>query len=535
MQGYFTFPGIQQIIRGTYTLSHGIAPGVATIEMVPQVDLIAQGGTLGIHFGSVNILFPGCRIDQSSLRHNPSAGYTVSVRIFDRRWRWAFGSISGVYNRLDDAEVMIEDSERSPQQLAAMLLTAMGETSFDVSQLPNDTRPHVEWIDENPARALADLCDSLGCRIVLGIDNIVRLCRVGVGAMLPINEFVLSENYAVDPPERPDSLLVVGSPTRYQLDFYLEAVGEDVDGSIVPIDELSYMPDGGWSKASLFTMANVAGQARALARKTVYRWYRIHSLAHESDQIPGMPEILDVRQCLPIEDVQVAAGTANGRSQSLPAMIWGSYRKSYAAKENWPDATPNPGESRYTRPFTIDRERGIVQFGELMIRWTAPTEPAEPADLVIRCACPVRDHATWASARYEKTLSYGAQWGTGPRVLRRPELVRTVMPIWEADDWTARSIETNDVSLDQEAIYYLQAADLEYQVSQPQDLTYAGFLPINPDGAIQQVGWTFGPAGGRSPATTRASRNAEYSAIVPSYKERRQQDLLRAMRDNARL
>ena len=46
---------------------------------------------------------------------------------------------------------------------------------------------------------------------------------------------------------------------------------------------------------------------------------------------------------------------------------------------------------------------------------------------------------------------------------------------------------------------------------------YAGIVPISPDGAIVQVQWTGGAAGG----LTRAGRNSEFSLTVPSWNERR--------------
>jgi hypothetical protein len=42
-------------------------------------------------------------------------------------------------------------------------------------------------------------------------------------------------------------------------------------------------------------------------------------------------------------------------------------------------------------------------------------------------------------------------------------------------------------------------------------------VPINPDGAIQQVEWR----GGLSGCVTRAGRNSEFSLAVPSWRERR--------------
>jgi hypothetical protein len=55
-------------------------------------------------------------------------------------------------------------------------------------------------------------------------------------------------------------------------------------------------------------------------------------------------------------------------------------------------------------------------------------------------------------------------------------------------------------------------------------VSYAGFRPINLDGAIQQVTWALDESGF---ARTRASRNREELLYVPSYKERRAMEKVR--------
>src|SRR3546814_8074821 len=64
-----------------------------------------------------------------------------------------------------------------------------------------------------------------------------------------------------------------------------------------------------------------------------------------------------------------------------------------------------------------------------------------------------------------------------------------------------------------------RASDRQELVPQPgNDMTYGGFINVNPDGAIAQVSWTWSAGRGM----TRASRNTEHSLIVPRYKQRLQ-------------
>src|SRR5262249_31497791 len=139
-QGLLSFPGLQQILSWSYTLSHGITPGVAHVEIAPQLGVPAEIGTMVISFGDVELAFPTCVLDCPNVGRDGS-GMVVSLAILDRRWAWRYGQISGRYNIRRRNGQLDAATEQSPQDLAALLLTAMGESGFDVSGLPNQSRP----------------------------------------------------------------------------------------------------------------------------------------------------------------------------------------------------------------------------------------------------------------------------------------------------------------------------------------------------------------------------------------------------------
>ncbi len=228
LQSLCLFDGVRQIESASFTLSHGVTPSVAQLTIIPQVaPAIPLDGTLVWTFGDVTILFPGCRVDKASFEYTQS-GLVWRLSIFDRRWQWAFGQISGSYNvrranigdgGLPAALALKEfptvppapqvpqlqlgtidvNTLATPQQLATLCFLAMGEAGFEVGQLPNDSRPEVQWDHDNPAQSLANLCDLLGCRVSLGIDNVARIVRLGTGALLPrVN--IEAESAAIDPP-----------------------------------------------------------------------------------------------------------------------------------------------------------------------------------------------------------------------------------------------------------------------------------------------------------------------------------------------
>lgn len=594
-KGIMAWPGINQIERGTFALTQGISPSVGVLEILPQdATTIPIDGTLTITFGTIApITFTDCRIDQASFEYGPD-GQVWRLSIWDRRWKWQFagddGPISGWYNQrfpaIQPAPQVFQpgtvqlgsidvETQQTPQQLAALLLDALGEEGYDVSQLPNNTLPEVNWDHDNPAQALHDLADRLGCRIVLGLDDIVRVVQTGLGADLPTNG-VERESDVLDPPEIPDSIQVVGGKSRFQVDFILEPVGLDVDGTIKPIDELSYAPDDGWGGildldrdvgfqeipgwetediippltppiiARTFQIGQFAQQVnpRFLARQTVFRWYRIQDDASADDpkQPPAIPgwdggtgadkdRIEALWQILPIEDVLVLGWFDNtNQFNPLPAQAYGLY---WAPGYDFiagvgPVFQDDLGNFSQLTPsvydFTIDRERGIVQFDEPMVVLEEENGVytfGEPT-LYLRCAVSVRDFDTSSWDRYENERDLADVIGlntgthaTGPRVLKREEIVRNVVPQYDAN-FNVTATFDNGQQNDAEANYAIDAALLEYQVKTPQDVTYMGIVPIACDGAITQVVWTVGPEG----ATTRAARNTEINYAVPSFRER---------------
>ena len=518
LQALLTFPGLQQIISWSYTLSHGITPGVAHVEIAPQFGLPAEIGMMIISFGDLALEFPGCVLDNAHVRRDRS-GMVVHLAILDRRWAWRYGQISGRYNVRQKNGQLDSSTEQAPQDLATLLFQAMGESAFDVSGLPNLSRPEVDWVYANPAQELAALAESLGCRVVLELDGSVSLQPAGFGADLPETGTERTQNLGIDPPTRPDSLLLVGGPTRFQTMFRLEAVGQEKTGEIKPIDSLSYAPAGGWANELYFGFANVTdADNRAMARKTVYRWYRIQCSAPFATagefQIAGYDgPVNDLWQVLPVENGQVETYTdADDIERPLPADVRGTY---------WDrslDARNIPTQRRYKGHFALDAERGIVQFAEPVLQIDSDGASFSEAPLFLTVAHGVKDLTTLQAVRvtYERDLA-GDPNGTGPKVLRRDDLALAVVTQYDAGNNPTGTTD-NSAAIDSDANDFLDAAQAEFQTLETGLVEYAGIVPINPDGAIQQIEWS----GGLSGAVTRASRNNEFSLVVPAWHERRQ-------------
>lgn len=271
--GYVFYPGIQQIVSANYSRSHGITPDVCQIEMAPQtLNASDQGytpiepdGYLLFQFdefttvantsptqysrtGRTQILLQGCRPDRASVRQSATSK-NWTIPIYDRRWKWKYGSFSGHWNVKKNGEIEPR-KKKTPRQLADMCLEAMGEKNYDTRDLldlekkqslpyRNQIFPEVHWDRIPPAQALNELVTPLGYRICLGWDDRVRIRKYGVGALLP-TEDLMSGGFEANLPETPDSVTILGGLTMHEAIWDLEAVGLDIDGEWRPINHLSY-------------------------------------------------------------------------------------------------------------------------------------------------------------------------------------------------------------------------------------------------------------------------------------------------------
>jgi hypothetical protein len=519
--------------------------------------------------GGNEVRFPECRVDRGSIVRNES-GEVWHISVVDRRWKWRFGHVSGRYNvrradsKIQSAEegtALVVDTERSPQQLAEIYLEAMGETSYDVSQLPNEARPAVELDYDNPAQALADLCESLGCRVVLRLDNSVAIVRVGVGLEVP-HEFLLEDGPSFERPVRPDRVAVVCGPNVYEVDFPLEAVGLDAEKpsedstqeTIKPIEQLSYRPKAGWSNVDVPNFYNVGADdteedlspRRALAAKSVFRYYRLRMPV----TIPGYGSV-DKREQIALIDEQVSMTRENGARVPLPAAVFGVWHSGHDAPANSEaELTPPPrGEtaglrpSYYTRGFSIDAARGLVIFDEPVYSNATPEDAKvtfAPAQLMLRAKCQVRDAKTSAVSRYLRERATNATYGAGCLVLKHDELTLTHAPSYDpasygkppegdSDVRKLLTVASNQREIDDACDRHIEAALAEFERPSPRLVRAAGIVPVDLDGAIVQVTYNVGPSG----ATTSVSRNSE-SPQAAAYRERRQAEAARQAATDAR-
>lgn len=242
LHGVASWPGVVSVESCTYTCSQGIYPGTAILQCAPQASPPALVGDLVITDGDGAVVVPGCKVDQlRTVQDDSGFGWTLAVQ--DRRWKWReCGLLSGEYNLRDPHGYLLPWTARTPTQLAKLCLDAMGEVDFTVL-MPDDFFPEVRWdAGTNPASALQQLAEDHGCVVCYEpLSDSVLVVPKGVGDALPAGSVAMAGPTFQALP-RPDSIFLVGAPVRHQTRMRCEAVGEDWDGTILPINFLSYAP-----------------------------------------------------------------------------------------------------------------------------------------------------------------------------------------------------------------------------------------------------------------------------------------------------
>ena len=519
-QGKFAFANLGHISRGSFTLSAGTKPSVATIEVPALTNYVPAVGMLRITFGSTVISFPDCKPSEAVLRRGRE-GWIWTISLLDRRWKWEFGPISGHYNERTRQGTFLKSTiKKTPRELAAICFEAMGEANYDLSLLPNENFPQVNWDVIYSQTALSDLLEKSGCRIVLRTDNVAKIYPIGQGASLPTIA-VMNDSFTFDPPEKPDILKFFGAPTKYQAKFVLEAVGRDTDGKVQLIDSLSYKPAAGWMTPGIFSEVTDSDN-RALAQNTVFRWYRVKGMLNGGSTltIPNLATLDSIDDVVLLdEQVVTVEDPQTGEQKPKAPFVTGTH----AGPEFFQKNTASTARPQVS--FRVVPDTNMIEFAEPIWIGGTTSGVTGATDLKLETAFLVKDSQTRSLKRFELDRSLGGVLGTKARIVKHDEILLTKRAEYVSTNVTG--VVTNDVA-DQVTAFagrYLDAAAAEYQTLIPEDRSFAGIFDISPDGAIAQVTWSVG----RDGATTRASRGNEHSVLVPNYEQRERTAKIKAV------
>jgi hypothetical protein len=509
---YALWNGAQITAGFEFTFSPGIEPSTCVINSPPHSTGLDQFGTLVLQFnGGVTLSFPDALLERPRLSVGNVQMWQLPIR--DRRWKWKYGHISGSYNVKQPDETLLR--EKTPQELAAMLLDAMGESGYSVGSLPNNARPEVGWDYSNPAQELARLCDSLGCVVVLNpLANRVVIHSIGSGGNLPDGP-TKGGGIGFDAPAKPSSLMMVGAPVLFEDRFDCsDPVGIDIDGSVKPLNSLSYTPDGGWATTGLYFAEDditgvytdpVSGQERKicdLASSCVWRMYRITGRVLGGWSPPLLANTPDAPQTfkdIELTGERIAKHTIppdNAKVRQKASLHVHAYGEKETAEGNL--------RRVFRDGFSIDSERQLIQFSQpqYLLNETTGLYSAAEVELWSSYRCK-RDGKYF---RYTRERTLGGSLGTKPRIEIKEELKQEVTD--GADN--AASVHT-------QADYYLDAIENEYTPQDSQTVRYVGIFPLSPDGKIRQVSWSASQSG----HFTTVSIAREHNLYVESWEDRK--------------
>lgn len=505
----------ETILAGSFTFARGVTPSLAVLRVLANDNFVDQVGTLSLKFDGNTISFPGCKLVEEGgrrrVQRDRGGRWTMEYLIADRRWKWQHVRIDGSFNkRLPDGRLRdipeLPLYKRSARQLAALLLDTLGESGYDVSEMPDDAWPPMLWHSQPVAGQLESLAEMFGCVVVLGLDDRVRLRRFGQGADLPVDDRSMFTSTPWTP-AAPAEISLGMAPTRVQAILKLEPVAGEPDGSVVAVDDASYIPAGGWESQWPDAFPGVSEDDRHLAFMSVWRWFRVVGAEDGSLDIPGVPFKLDsIEQILPLRDTLLdTAEQRPGVLGAVPCYLEGEIYQ----QGDLPVVAPF---RRLNTDFTLDRENGIVKLPYPLYSLGSDGLPRAP-ELYLTTSFEVRllDGEWWKNFQVKSVPG-----GSGPAIQK------VCSYLWDVVGCSTNS--TSVINAEMQSVALAIATSLSPSVCD--DMTYDGFVALELDGAIAQSHWEMPH---REPAFTRIGRNVEVAASGPSHDERRTRERLRQL------
>lgn len=478
-----------------FNLASGVSPGTGSLVFNDTTLNIPTTGTLimtdNIDVVTLNSIYAvNPRIEQDSIN-----GAQLVVTIYDRRWAWKFGAMVGQYNKQTSSGSPAEDVTLAT--LIGYILTELGESNTVLINIPT-VYPEVNWEFENPGNALDELLRRYGLTISQDTTNNGRfvICPFDETRTLPSGDIeadtVTASNFI-----RPTNIVLVGERKINQVLFEdLVPVGEDTDGTIKLIDNLSFAP-ADWGKELLACFSNIADEReRELAEKCIYKWYSIDWAVEERTEIlPLLNEIADTV-------------TAEGNEEHDKPYVLG-------VKTIWNGTTfKTLSESRIDSGYTIDKKLGIAKFNEPQITITNSDGPDagnfELAELDMVAAYEMKLGDRDDFLYYERVV----QGGTEPDAIHKDSSIV---------GYYLDGVLQNVVDLADYADGVLDNLELIYVPQYPIILRYPGIWQYGAYGVIRSVSYSISDSGG----TTEIQKNIEVPRLQSEgYKEKLQKRII---------
>ena len=294
----------------SFSLSLGPTPDVNVINMI-GTETTWSPGSVAISDGTTTITVTNLQPFAWQVRNGRDGQYT-EIQVRDSRQNWIKrGVIYGEYNKpFADGS---ENQQQNAQQLVTLCLNALQETGYNVSALPTDFYPYVRWEAAKPGAEATAICQMCNCALGLQSSGNAKVFKLGSGASLPSGAKEKND-LGQQKLDRPDVYLVRGAQNICQITSTLVPVGLDTDGSVKPLESVSYYAaavaawgsigaairagfahwmdaDGSYSPTSGYTGPVTYAAACACATKSCGCWFQIP--ATQKIFLPALPTICE--------------------------------------------------------------------------------------------------------------------------------------------------------------------------------------------------------------------------------------------------
>jgi hypothetical protein len=546
----------QEVSRIEIARGLGVQANASIVVINLPTVTVPSIGDLSVEFGGLVRVLRNCLSLDPRLEVDTEGGMSLVLRIMDRRWAWRWRVISGRYNQPDD---LTENPNliRTAREMAALCFEALGESGYDVSVMPDTIGPPVNWVQDSAATALHRICRQYGCEVA-PIDSTdtfaVVLLGAGTTPTVNLDTFAATSEFGEKP--RPAELQVICGRTLWATWFELEPVIETPSGEYVRFDEADYTPEEGWEEfgdtehfeglVDLDNPTETEMEARAAARRSAFRYYRIKSFADGTLDLPGFPpgSIENISECLPLRDLngEKYASFAPGDRMS-PAELRGTFVMGGdpASGNNSPEFT------RYDGRWSLRGDQGIVTLARRAYRnvnaqgvtldqtadaaarlQQADSEPGggniRPAKLFLRCLFGVASQELGYTP-YREIFSLpmagaivpGAQVYVQPqlRVINAVEWAAPTGPIPNTDaEWRptqSGQFATNYDATQEKALALLNDASLTFLSGAEQSIAYRTLVTADLSGVVRQIRIS---ANGRRGLSSYVSVNQEPELMI---------------------
>lgn len=480
---YVNVSGVNFPTECDLMIGHGRAI-YAYVKCLPQASLPnITNITLTVSDGLLTLTLTGCLIDKARIDWTMD-GHIEGIVVLGRVWRWKYGIIDGVYNLRNPDGTIKSGTEKTPRELATLLFNALGEPVHDVSNLPNDSRPFVNWQCADAWPELRKLIRTLGCTTGINLfSNAPQIWQIGHGAALLGGSEVQTTSFGVDWGDPPDNLVGCVGPTRVQSKLELEPVVLDTDNTIKTLDAVSYKPASGWKGKDPFDPldTDATDEEKQLARLTYLKWWRVKNQADGTLNVPGLGNVGSIEQILPLRDTLIETYDSGYGEFELPAFLDGTIAietEALTFENTEPHTVIDVG-------WQLQAETGIVITEVPLFKVDESTGEFEAADVFFTTSYNVMQ-STWNYHQYKLTLPVASN-GTPDLAVRRPDLQLDIVAHYQADGETVGSVTDNQPTLDGELENELEGRAQEWVSQTAEVRQYRALMVQTIDGAVNQI------------------------------------------------